>query len=117
VRQLKDGYQTTVQQNSLSGGQKQRICIARAILLDAPILLMDEATASLDTESEQLVQEALGTFKTGRTAIIVAHRLATIKNADRIMVMDKGTIVEMGTHDSLLAQGGAYAKLIEHQLT
>jgi ABC-type multidrug transport system fused ATPase/permease subunit len=116
VRQLKDGYQTKVQQNSLSGGQKQRICIARAVLLDAPILMMDEATASLDTESERLVQEALGTFKTGRTVILVAHRLATIRNADRIIVMDKGTAVEMGTHDSLLAQGGAYARLIEHQL-
>jgi ABC-type multidrug transport system fused ATPase/permease subunit len=116
IRQLKQGYQTTVHQNTLSGGQKQRICIARAVLLGAPILMMDEATASLDTESEALVQEALGRFRTGRTVILVAHRLATIRNADRILVMDRGTIVEMGTHDALLEQNGAYARLIQYQL-
>lgn len=116
VTQLKDGYRTKVQQNSLSGGQKQRICIARAVMIDAPILLLDEATAALDTESERLVQEALDNYRQGKTAIIVAHRLATVRHASRIFVMDKGTIVETGTHEELLDKSGFYAHLVQHQL-
>lgn len=116
VCQLKDGYKTKVQQNSLSGGQKQRICIARAVLMQTPILLLDEATAALDTESERLVQEALSNFKTGRTVLIVAHRLATIRHADRILVMEQGKVVESGTHDELMQKGGAYRQLVQHQL-
>jgi len=94
IVQLKDGYKTEIRQNSLSGGQKQRICIARAVLMNGQILLLDEATASLDTESEKLVQEALSNFRKGKTAIIVAHRLATVKHASRILVMDQGKIIE-----------------------
>ena len=116
ICQLKDGYKTKIHQSNLSGGQKQRICIARAVLMQAPILLLDEATAALDTESERLVQEALGNFKTGRTVVIVAHRLATVRHADRILVVEKGHVIESGTHEDLLAQGGAYAKLVQHQL-
>lgn len=116
IRQLKNGYKTMITQNSLSGGQKQRICIARAIMMDAPILLLDEATAALDTESERLVQDALSKFRVGKTAIIVAHRLATVRHADRILVMEHGKVVEEGTHEELLARSGAYAHLVQHQL-
>jgi ABC-type multidrug transport system fused ATPase/permease subunit len=116
IVQLVDGYKTRVQQNSLSGGQKQRICIARAIMMESPIILLDEATAALDTESERLVQEAVSKFRHEKTVIVVAHRLATIRNADRILVMQDGTIVESGTHDDLLIANGAYARLVQHQL-
>ena len=91
----------------LSGGQRQRVAIARAILKDPPILLLDEATSSLDNESERLVQEALDRLKVGRTTIIVAHRLSTIRAADRIAVLDDGWLVELGTQDELLARGRA----------
>jgi len=116
ITQLSDGYNTQIRQTSLSGGQKQRICIARAIMMGAPILLLDEATASLDTESERLVQDALGKFRNGKTAIIVAHRLATVRNADRIFVLDKGKIVESGSHDDLMIRSGSYANLVKNQL-
>jgi subfamily B ATP-binding cassette protein MsbA len=110
---LPDGYDTVVGDRGmrLSGGQRQRVAIARAILKDPPILLLDEATSSLDNESERLVQEALDRLKVGRTTIIVAHRLSTIRAADRIAVLDDGWLVELGTQDELLALDGLYARL------
>ena len=100
---------------TLSGGQRQRIAIARAILRDAPILLLDEATSALDAESETLVQTALERLMQGRTTLVIAHRLATVLKADRILVMDEGRIVEEGTHQSLVAKGGIYARLAKLQ--
>jgi subfamily B ATP-binding cassette protein MsbA len=100
----------------LSGGQRQRLAIARALLKDSPILILDEATSALDAESEMLVQEALATLMRNRTSIVIAHRLSTVRRADRIVVLDAGRVVETGTHDALLAAGGAYAKLYELQL-
>jgi ABC-type multidrug transport system fused ATPase/permease subunit len=116
VMELPENYQTDVQQMSLSGGQKQRICISRAILANTPILLLDEATAALDTESEQLVQESLENFRHGKTAILVAHRLATVLHADKILVFQDGHIVEEGTHEELLAKSGIYSDLVKFQL-
>ena len=114
---LPKGYDTTVgdRGSRLSGGQRQRISIARAILKDPPILLLDEATSALDNESERLVQEALERLKVGRTTIIVAHRLSTIRGATRIAVLDDGWLVELGSHDELLARDGLYAKLYRLQ--
>ena len=113
ISALPDGYDTLVgdRGSRLSGGQRQRVAIARAILKDPPILLLDEATSSLDNESERLVQEALDRLKVGRTTIIVAHRLSTIRAADRIAVLDDGVLVELGTQDELLALDGLYARL------
>jgi ABC-type multidrug transport system fused ATPase/permease subunit len=109
-------YETIVQQTSLSGGQKQRICISRAILINAPVLLLDEATAALDTESEQLVQQSLETVRHGKTAVVVAHRLATVLHADRILVFKDGHVEESGKHEELLDQSGIYADLVKYQL-
>ncbi|MEM8825253.1 MAG: ABC transporter transmembrane domain-containing protein [Pseudomonadota bacterium] len=116
---LPGGYDTYVGERGvmLSGGQKQRIAIARAILRDAPILLLDEATSALDAESERAVQDAVSRLAEGRTTIIVAHRLATVKQADRIIVMQDGRIAAQGTHDVLVAQGGLYARLARLQFT
>ena len=116
ILSLNNQYEEIVQQNSLSGGQKQRICISRAVLKHAPILLLDEATASLDTESEHLVQKSIDTFKKGKTVIIIAHRLSTIVNADKIFVIKDGAIVESGTHTELLEKGGEYLNLVKNQL-
>ena len=117
IRALPDGYDTMVgaMGNRLSGGQRQRIAIARAMLKDAPILLLDEATAALDAESEQQVQTALQTLQAGRTTLVVAHRLATVRNADLILVMESGRITEQGTHDTLIAKNGLYARLCQLQ--
>ncbi|MDA8855594.1 ABC transporter transmembrane domain-containing protein [Alphaproteobacteria bacterium] len=117
IRALPDGYDTIVgaMGNRLSGGQRQRIAIARAILKDAPILLLDEATAALDAESEQQVQTALQTLQAGRTTLVVAHRLATVRNADLILVMESGRITEQGTHDALMAKNGLYRRLCQLQ--
>ena len=117
IGRLAEGYDTQLGERGvmLSGGQRQRIAIARAILRDAPILLLDEATSALDAASEMLVQEALDHLMQGRTTLVVAHRLATVLKADRILVMEDGRIVEEGTHKSLVARGGVYAKLARLQ--
>jgi ATP-binding cassette subfamily B protein len=117
VRGMGHGYDSEIGERgvTLSGGQRQRIAIARAILRDAPLLLLDEATSALDAESERLVQEALERSMQGRTSLVIAHRLATVQSAQRILVIEHGRIVEEGTHASLVAKGGLYARLAELQ--
>ena len=113
LKSLPDGLETMVgaRGSNLSGGQRQRVAIARALLRDTPILLLDEATSALDAESEKIVQQALDMLSKGRTTLVIAHRLSTIRNADQIIVLDKGTLAESGTHEDLLKKGGAYANL------
>ena len=119
ITAMPDGYQSPAGEmgRNLSGGQRQRVALARAILRGAPILLLDEATSALDAESEAKVQAALAEFSTGRTTLIIAHRLSTVRAADRIIVMEDGRAVEEGTHDALMASSGAYKRLVELQLS
>ena len=117
VKDLPEGIDTNIGDsgNKLSGGQKQRLSIARAVIKNPPIMVLDEATSALDTESERLVQDALENMMKNRTSIVIAHRLSTIQNADEIIVMQKGEIVEQGKHQELLDQQGVYSKLVAMQ--
>ena len=115
IMALPDGYDTVVGEGggTLSGGEKQRISIARAILKNAPIIILDEATASIDPENEHLIQQAISELTRGKTIITIAHRLATIKNADQILVVDDGRIAERGTHEELIRQNGLYRRFTQ----
>jgi ATP-binding cassette, subfamily B, bacterial MsbA len=117
IRELRDGYQTIIGERGvkLSGGQRQRVAIARALLKNAPILILDEATSHLDVESERLVQQALTALMQHRTVIVIAHRLSTVRQADKIVVLEDGKIAELGTHEQLLARRNLYYRLHELQ--
>jgi ABC-type multidrug transport system, ATPase and permease components len=117
INELPNRYETMVGERGifLSGGQRQRIAIARAVLVNAPVLILDEATSALDTESERLVQLALANLMRGKTSIVIAHRLSTIRKADKIVVMEKGRVLQTGTHAELLEKGGTYKRLYELQ--
>jgi ATP-binding cassette subfamily B protein len=119
IRRLPEGFEAPLGERgvTLSGGQRQRIAIARAILRDAPVLLLDEATSALDAESERAVQHAVEALAEGRTTLVIAHRLATVKRADRIVVFQDGRIVAEGTHGALVAEDGLYARLARLQFT
>lgn len=118
IMEMPEGFQTRLGENGvkLSGGQKQRIAIARAMLRDAPILLLDEATSALDNESEKLIQETLSKLQKGKTTLVIAHRLSTIRAADKIIVLDRGQVIEQGSHDKLMAKDGMYKRLYERGL-
>ena len=115
IEQLPDGYNTVIGEggSTLSGGEKQRISIARAILKNASIVILDEATASIDPENEHLIQQAISELTVGKTVIVIAHRLATIEHADQILVVDAGQIVQQGTHTELIQQNGLYRRFID----
>ena len=117
--ELPDGLDSRVGERGrlLSGGQRQRIAIARALLNDAPVLILDEATSALDTESERRIQGGLETLMIGRTTLVIAHRLSTVENADRIIVLQEGLVVEQGTHDELVAEDGVYSGLYRMQFS
>ena len=117
IMKLPKGFDTLIGENGvkLSGGERQRLAIARALLRNPPILILDEATSSLDTESERMVQMALANLMQGRTTFVIAHRLSTVQRADRIAVLAGGRLVEIGRHDDLLARGGTYQRLYQMQ--
>jgi subfamily B ATP-binding cassette protein MsbA len=117
IREMPEGYQTIIGERGmrLSGGQRQRLAIARAILKDAPILILDEATSALDSESESLVQSAIQNLIVGRTVFVIAHRLSTVRKADRIMVLENGTIADIGSHEDLMNKLGTYRRLYDLQ--
>ena len=113
IRQLPHGYETILKDNgsNLSGGQRQLLAVSRAMLADKPLLILDEATSSIDTKTEKIVQASFAELTKGRTTVIIAHRLSTIRNADHIIVIDDGRILEQGNHQTLLEKGGAYARM------
>ena len=117
ISAMPEGYETVIGERGLrlSGGERQRLAIARALLKNAPILILDEATSSLDTESEALVQSALQNLMAGRTVFVIAHRLSTVRRADRIVVLEGGTIADIGSHDELLQRLGTYRRLYDLQ--
>ena len=119
IEKMSDGYDTMIGDDGvmLSGGQRQRLAIARALLKDAPVLILDEATSALDTDSERYIQAALEELMKSRTTFVIAHRLSTVEKADRILVMEKGRIVEQGSHKELLAQAGRYSQLYNNQFS